>query len=141
MGASPPGGRHYLARVPGNTVLVVDDDEDIRDSLSLVLEHDGCEVRTASNGRQALEWLRANPGSARVILLDLMMPIMDGRTFLREKEGDPRIASVPVVVVTASGECREIQLSHDIADCLSKPVRYERVLRAVAGCKPGGAGQ
>ena len=116
------------------TVLVVDDDEDIRDSLSLVLEDEGCEVRTASNGAQALSWLRANPTSARLVLLDLMMPVMDGRSFLRAKEADPDIASVPVVVLTASGQCRELLRSHDVQDCLAKPIRYEKVLEAVGRC-------
>jgi CheY-like chemotaxis protein len=85
--------------VAGN-VLVVDDDDDIRDTLRLALEVQGYEVLTASDGREALELLRSRPRPG-LILLDLMMPVLDGWEFVKELDRDPQMADIPIVVITA----------------------------------------
>jgi CheY-like chemotaxis protein len=82
------------------TILVVDDDEDIRDTLRVALELQGYHVLVAGNGREALEFLRTAP-RPDLILLDLMMPVLDGWGFVAELEKDAALAGVPVVVVTA----------------------------------------
>jgi CheY-like chemotaxis protein len=112
-------------------VLVVDDDEDIRDAVAMVLRDDGVAVQVVCDGLQALAWLHANPGAASVILLDLMMPVMDGRSFLEAKESDPSIASVAVVVVTAGGGCRQLRRKHKVQQCLHKPLSVDLLLQAV----------
>ncbi|HEY0708362.1 MAG TPA: response regulator, partial [Polyangia bacterium] len=84
-------------------VLVVEDDEEIREHLEELLEEEGFAVATASDGYQALTWLRDHPEQAGVVLLDLMMPVMDGFEFLRRKDKEPSLASVPVIVITAAG--------------------------------------
>jgi CheY-like chemotaxis protein len=81
-------------------VLVVEDDAPIREALCAVLRDDGYAVAEAGDGQEALEFLRTHP-TPRVILLDLMMPVMDGWTFLREQAADPALAGIPVVVITA----------------------------------------
>lgn len=85
---------------PPALILLVDDDPDIREALAMVLEIAGHTVVAASNGAQALELLRRTP-LPRVILLDLMMPVMDGLTFLREARANPAWRDIPVVVMTA----------------------------------------
>ena len=82
-------------------VLVVEDDAAIRVSLCDALGDEGIPVRVATNGREALEVL-ARCGPAAVVLLDLMMPVMDGEQFRRRQLADPALADIPVVVMTAS---------------------------------------
>jgi CheY-like chemotaxis protein len=87
---------------PERRVLVVDDDPGIRRMVSLVLAGEGYDVRTAEDGRQALDLLASwHPA---VILLDLMMPVMDGWTFLVAQQADPVLAPIPVIVMSASGD-------------------------------------
>ena len=84
------------------TVLVVDDSDAIRDSLGDLLEDHGYAVTSAENGQLALERLRAGL-RPRAILLDLMMPVMDGWEFRRAQVGDPDLKGIPVIVITAFG--------------------------------------
>ena len=77
-------------------ILVVDDDPDIRDSLREVLEDEGYGTSCVANGREALDFLRSGKRPC-VILLDLMMPVMDGWQFLEEQKRDPALAAIPVL--------------------------------------------
>ncbi|MFT0861126.1 response regulator [Ancylobacter sp. G4_0304] len=81
-------------------ILVVDDDADVRAMVRTTIEDLGIEVAEAGNGREALEWLAANPRPA-LILLDLMMPVMDGMEFLERVRGMPKFTELPIVVLTA----------------------------------------
>ena len=117
-------------------VLVVDDDESIRESLGMVLEDEGFVVAEARDGSEALAWLRAHRGQVQVILLDLMMPVLDGEGFLKLKEQDPALAALPGVVITAGGGCAAVRRSHRIKDCLAKPVPMDRLIQAVHDCAP-----
>jgi CheY-like chemotaxis protein len=85
------------------TVLVVEDDADIRQLFADVLEADGYRVLQAGNGGEALDLLRAGAAPA-LILLDLMMPVMSGAELLEILQHDPELARVPVVVVSAFAE-------------------------------------
>jgi CheY-like chemotaxis protein len=82
-------------------VLIVDDDPDIREILAETLEDIGFPVITAANGLDALTVVRGMPDRPSVILLDLMMPIMDGYAFIEQRSVDPALASIPIVIVTA----------------------------------------
>ncbi len=86
------------------TVLIVDDDADTREALGLILAEEGYEVAESANGLEGLEALRRMQRRAlpAVVLLDLMMPEMDGWEFLRTIRADPALASVPVVLLTAA---------------------------------------
>lgn len=82
-------------------VLIVEDDEAIRDSLTDVLRDEGFTVATAANGLDALGYLEAH-GPPCVIVLDLMMPVMSGSEFREKQLADPRFASIPVIVMSAA---------------------------------------
>lgn len=84
-------------------LLIVDDDQDIRDTLAEILQDEGFEVMTASNGSDALARLAAAPERPDVILLDLTMPVMDGFEFRNAQLADERIADIPVILITAGG--------------------------------------
>ncbi len=86
-------------------ILVVEDDDDIRDSLKELLEEEGYRVDTAANGEQAL--CRLQDEVPQVILLDLMMPVMDGWQFQKELRETPTFARVPIIVISASKFSRE----------------------------------
>ncbi len=83
-----------------DAVLIVDDDSGIRLIYRRALEKEGYEVFTASNGREALDFLDSMPVPS-LIVLDLVMPVMDGMEFLEEKAKIPRLSDVPVVVASA----------------------------------------
>jgi CheY-like chemotaxis protein len=111
------------------SVMIVEDDPDTREMLERFLELEGFEVRTAANGQLALDALSADSASS-VILLDLMMPVMNGWQFREAQVSDPKIAGIPVVVVTAAGAKDDIPAIQ--ADAwLSKPVDLDRLLATI----------
>lgn len=83
-------------------ILVVEDEKDIREGVAEALREEGHEVREAGDGLEALQSLRSGP-TPHAILLDLMMPRMDGWQFRAAQLGDPRLAGIPVLVVSAHG--------------------------------------
>src|SRR5712664_3699531 len=102
------------------SIMIVEDDPDTREMLERFLQLEGFTVRTAANGQLALQSLQADNASC-VILLDLMMPVMNGWQFREEQARDPKLSKIPVVVVTAAGPREEMQRIE--ADAwLSKPV-------------------
>ena len=112
------------------TVLVVEDDFDLRDALVPILEYDGHKVVSAANGQEALERLRAmSPPS--LILLDLLMPVMNGEEFRVEQLRDPRLASIPVLVLSAHAGAEECATRLGVAGCLRKPVDIDALLDEV----------
>jgi len=82
-------------------ILVVEDNAEIRDALVALLRDEGYQAAGASNGKEALELLTAMARPPSLILLDLMMPGMDGAAFRKQQQQDPRFALIPTVVVTA----------------------------------------
>src|SRR3954454_8192873 len=123
-------------------ILIVDDDNDVRSALSEMLEEEGFAVEGAHNGREALARLRAGEVHPAVILLDLMMPGMDGWDFRTEQMRDPTLAGVPVVIVSASGFSREtIRTQFRPAAYVEKPIERSElldVLRELVGSGPPG---
>jgi CheY-like chemotaxis protein len=109
-------------------VLVVDDDRDIRDSLRELLLDAGYAAVAAENGRAALDRLRAGCRPA-LILLDLMMPVMDGLAFRSEQLADPALVTIPVVLITAAGRPATEDLG--AVTVLHKPLRMRQVLAAI----------
>ena len=79
---------------------MVDDSEDVRAVVRATVEKAGLKTVEAENGQAALDWLKKNPAPA-LVLLDLMMPVMDGFTFLEQVKDVPALAQVPIVVLTA----------------------------------------
>jgi CheY-like chemotaxis protein len=119
-------------------ILVVDDDDSIREALSELLADAGYQVDSAANGKAALEYLRRADSAPCVILLDLMMPVMDGETFRREQLADPALRDIPVVLLTAAG--RQAAARVPANGLLLKPVSLDDALAAIAqhcsGSKP-----
>jgi CheY-like chemotaxis protein len=110
------------------TVFVVEDDVDTRDMMGRFLELEGFAVEVAANGKQALERLNAGVHPC-VILLDLMMPVMDGWQFRSQQIRDASLASIPVIVVSAAGKERMADIEANAY--LSKPVDLEQLLAQV----------
>lgn len=110
-------------------VLLVDDSMDIRKSMSFLLEVDGYEVQCAENGKEALELLRSSPTLPSVIILDMMMPVMDGAGFRKEQLRSERLAKIPTVLVTAlSRSAMPDSGALGFSHVLSKPISVEELL-------------
>jgi two-component system chemotaxis response regulator CheY len=83
------------------TVLVIEDTEDLRELFMAVLRHDGYRVLGAADGEEGLTLLRSQGTDPCLVLLDMMMPVMDGQTFLDTLGATHQVAPLPVVVVSA----------------------------------------
>ena len=110
-------------------VLVVDDDPDICDVVQEILESFGYRVETARNGIEALKKLRSG-GAPCLILLDLMMPGMNGFEFRNEQLCDPALASIPVVVISGAGEVAAKAATMGV-EGLAKPINLDVLLAEV----------
>ena len=110
-------------------VLVVEDDANVREVIAETLEGEGYDVISAANGLEALRCLRGALTPPCLILLDLMMPVMDGWQFRDEQKKDPSIALVPVVVLSAHGD---LTTSIDATGYLSKPIKLDPLLKVIA---------
>jgi CheY-like chemotaxis protein len=121
-----PSSRHGPGRA-----LIIDDEREVREIFQHILREAGFEAIAAESGVEGLEVLRRDP-DIRVILLDLLMPEMDGWRFRHHQLSHPRFALIPTVIVTGAplGEAAHDQLK--AADYLSKPVAKDRLIGAVA---------
>jgi CheY-like chemotaxis protein len=115
--------------IEDGAVLVVDDDPDTREVLSELLDASGLKVLQAENGKIALEVLRKTPRFPRLVLLDLSMPVLDGRGFLERRAQDPLLRDIPVVVISASNQSAE--KLEGIEEFLRKPVKVERLMEII----------
>jgi CheY-like chemotaxis protein len=111
-------------------VLVVEDDDDVREALLLLLEDEGVHAVGATDGRDALDKIGRGFRPA-LILLDLMMPVMDGERFLRVRKADPDLASIPVVIVSAMQRMKVHPDDYDVDETILKPIDPARVLETV----------
>ena len=111
-------------------VLVVDDDYAVLDALKDILEDEGYEVSLAANGLEALKELRRGFQPC-VILLDLMMPVMNGWEFREEQLQEPNLARIPTVLVTAHSRAEEAAVELRAVSCIQKPVQPEKLLAVV----------
>lgn len=109
------------------TILIIEDDQAIRETLKMFLEIEGYMVCAAANGQEAIALLKriSNPC---LILLDLMMPVMDGWDFLKAQKRDITIAPIPVVVVSAVADRVK---SVGATGMLKKPIDLECLLKTV----------
>ena len=118
-------------------ILLVEDDSALRDVLADILTDEGYEVDCATNGREALDRLSGSGPSPDLIVLDLLMPVMDGWAFRDAQRQSPRLARIPTVVLSASypPDGRRIR-SLEAEAVLSKPVGMERLLGALERLLP-----
>jgi len=109
------------------TILVVDDDRDLVETLCVMLEQEGYSTRSAQNGKEALDQLRAEP-LPDLILLDLMMPVMDGCDLYDVVRCDNAFQSIAVIAMSALGE---LPKTRTLPQVLRKPLDAERLLSAI----------
>lgn len=119
-----------------SVVMVVDDDEDLRETVCEFLEGDGYRTIGSSDGASALSRLQQQSEKPAVILLDLMMPGMNGWEFREQQLRQPEIAHIPVVVMTASRDPSGI----DANEIVFKPVKLVRLLEIVGRYAANDAG-
>jgi len=112
-------------------VMIVEDDRDVRDSVREALEDHGYQTIGASQGKEALELLRSSAAKPCIILLDMMMPVMDGWAFRKAQTADPAISSIPVIVLTAHSSASDTARDMGAVGFLRKPVTLQELLTAV----------
>jgi two-component system, chemotaxis family, chemotaxis protein CheY len=110
------------------TILVVEDDEDLREATAMLIRDEGYTVCEAENGRAALEQLATMPDDPCLVLLDLMMPVMSGQELLQAMQRTQRLAGMPVVVLSAGGQAADVPEARLF---LRKPFPPDRLLAVV----------
>jgi CheY-like chemotaxis protein len=112
-------------------VLIVEDDPAIREMLVAVLEDEGYHVATAEHGQAALDYLARTAERPRAILLDLMMPTMNGWQFREVQRRTPGIADIPVIVLSAIARLDDERVQLDVAATITKPVDIPTLLETI----------
>jgi two-component system alkaline phosphatase synthesis response regulator PhoP len=112
-------------------VLVVDDDPDVVAICSLVLESEGYEVAAALNGSDAVDKVKKSEGDIDVVLLDVMMPVIDGLTVCKMVKRDPRTCDLPVIIMSASEVLREKSADCRADAVIPKPFDIDSLLDTV----------
>lgn len=112
-------------------ILLVEDDDDIRDAVQDALDRRGYRTFAVPDGRAALDHLRATAELPGLILLDLTMPRMSGWEFLEHREADPALAAIPVVILSAVANVEEKPHAGEWAGVLTKPVTLDTLLETV----------
>jgi CheY-like chemotaxis protein len=118
------------AEARAQVVLVVDDDPDIREMIAQALELEGWSVAGAANGEEALRALRHGP-RPDVILLDLMMPVMNGFEFMDAQRRDAALAAIPIVLISGDERLKEKAATARVAAFLKKPMDLVELLDTV----------
>jgi CheY-like chemotaxis protein len=125
------GGAGPIGESPRRQVLLVEDDCDIREMIAEVLAESEYDVQTVSNGREALEQLRDLATKPCAIVLDLMMPVMDGWQFRALQLADPSLEAIPVILLSANVELGRPPPGFGNVICLRKPVRLDDLLTSL----------
>jgi len=112
------------------TILVVDDDADIREIIAFALDNYGYPTVAVRDGSSALAWLRTNPEPS-LILLDLMMPELGGIGFMEAYRANPALHRIPVVVMSGDGNAEQVASRLGASGCLKKPMDLDQLVAAV----------
>lgn len=121
------------------TILLIEDDRDICEIVAHVLQEEGYDTVTVSNGAEALRFLRAKDVRPFVIVLDLMLPVMDAWQFRAEQAQDARIAGIPVVIFSANPKIAQHADSLGAAAMIRKPPNLDEFLAVVGRFLPAPA--
>lgn len=113
------------------SILLVEDDAAICDAMTDLLSSEGYEVHCAVDGQKALDWLHATPRLPELILLDLMMPVLDGMQFRLQQTAEERISDIPVIVISADARGAEKSAGMGAQGYLRKPLEVDDLLEAV----------
>ena len=113
-------------------VLIVEDDRHIIESLTFVLERDGCTVESALDGESALQRLRAG-ARPDLVILDVMLPRLNGFEVLKTIRADPALRGLPVIVLTAKGQQQDRRMAEEIGveGFMTKPFANTDIVEAV----------
>jgi len=114
----------------GKSILIVEDDDDVRGALATFLEGEGYSVVEAEHGEAALRRLRSSPDFC-LIVLDLFMPVMNGWDFRAEQKADAKLAGIPIVIVTADREAAQHAAELGAIAQLRKPIEFRQLLEYV----------
>src|SRR3989442_6319714 len=125
-----------MARADGSApVLIIEDDPDTRAALGELLSGEGYEVATAADGQEGLRRLGAPPRPC-LVLLDLMLPNMDGFEFRVRQLEDPELADIPVIVLSGGGDVEQKVARLGVAASLTQPLDFARLLQHIARRPP-----
>ena len=117
---------------PGADILLIEDDDDLSSVLADLLGEYGYAVATARHGAEGLAYLEQAAKLPRIILLDLTMPVMSGDEFCRVRDRNPRLAAIPVFLLTARGEPESHVATLGVARAFRKPLDLAALLAALA---------
>jgi CheY-like chemotaxis protein len=113
-----------------SAVLIIEDDFSIRTQLARLLEEEGYEVASAADGAEGLEFLLSHAYPS-LIVLDIYMPHMDGVEFLEQLQRNPKLASIPVIAISASANLKRMAPHLPVAAQISKPIDMDAFLYVV----------
>lgn len=111
-----------MSNINNNYILIVEDALDIQLLLQQLFASEGISLIQAYDGQQALNMLRTSAHLPSVVLLDIMMPVMDGLEFLQQRQQDPRLSSVPVIVMSADPLAPAKIKNFDVVKFVKKPI-------------------
>ena len=111
-------------------ILLVEDDLDISEAIQSILEEEKYNVKCTFNGKEALDFLATAKNTPCLILLDIMMPQMNGYEFREAQLQDPLIANIPTIILSAAGKYENIE-KLNFKECLKKPLDLETLIDVV----------
>lgn len=111
-------------------VLLVEDDLDISEAIESILEEEGYKIKCTFNGKEAIEFLKGSESLPNLILLDIMMPYMNGYEFREAQLDDKRLAGIPTIILSAAGKHEDID-KLNFRECLKKPLDLETLIDVV----------
>jgi two-component system, chemotaxis family, chemotaxis protein CheY len=118
---------------PNGKILIVEDEPAFREALAEILRDNGYSTTAAANGEEALSYLRSHPPPS-LIILNLVMPVMNGWAFMAERGHDPSLAAIPVVILSGISDVGREADSLHAAAYLTKPVEIPALLDTVERC-------
>ena len=113
-------------------ILLVEDDREIRESLNDMLELEDYKVKTAQNGKEALDYLNSDAPFPKVILLDIMMPVMNGYEFRKIQLESGTLKDIPTIVLSADRNCGPTLETLQVKHYLKKPIDLESLLSLIS---------
>lgn len=111
-------------------ILLVEDDVDISEAIQSILEGENLSVKSTFNGKEAMDFLISTPILPSLILLDVMMPVMNGYEFRIAQLENPKIANIPTILLSAASSCDNID-KFNFTECLKKPIDIETLIDVV----------
>ena len=114
----------------GESILIIEDDDDLRDSLFELISLKGYKVEAVANGREALERLADVPVPC-LIILDLMLPVISGWEFRRQQLSDPRLSKIPTVILSGISNLETESRRLQAIACVSKPIDFDLLFKTI----------